>query len=218
MNQNARWVLVAIVLSAGLVFGAAGARADQKTPLWGWDDDGFSLWPVLYVGQGGFSIPGLRWTEDTFSIPFIHYESAPRTRFDLTPVYHYTEDQEGFFLGPARAEVNDGEQGIANWLFDLTTLVSNTRQYLADDQAGYERYREYGRSDLVIPGAGDGEGDIPSLAQKAEVSPPVDQAAPLEEEVRPVPPGEENDAASETKEERAFDDAPDPVSVPAEMM
>lgn len=196
MKRNARWIFAAMLVAAGLGFGAVGASAGQGTPLWGWDDEGFSLWPVIYIGQGGFSLPGLRLTDHSFSIPLIHYGSEPKTRFDLTPVYHYREGRAGFSLGPARGEINDGEQGIANLTFDLLTLISNTRPYLSDDHVGYETYREYGRSDMVIPGSEyDSDGKV-ALAQKVEeIAPPVEETA----------------TGPETETERSFEAAPEPA-------
>lgn len=197
MRRSTRWIFVGVLLAAAT--GAPGALANQGTPLWGWNDAGFSLWPVLYVGQGGFSVPGLRWTDHSFSVPLIHYQSEPQSRFDLTPVYHHSEGQDGFFLGPERDEINDGEQGVANLLFDLTTLLSNTRPYLSDDHAGYETYREYGRSDLVVPGSEDGGAGDVSLARKIEEAPPEDAdaaVAPAPEAGAAPAPAPEQDPAS----------------------
>ena len=201
MKRSARWIVVAIFVATGLGFGAVGASAGPGTPLWGWDDHGFSLWPAIYIGQGGLSLPGLRLTDHSFSIPLIHYGSEPKTRFDLTPVYHYREDQAGFALGPARGEINEGEQGIANLTFDLLTLITNTRPYLSDDHVGYETYREYGRSDMVIPGAGDDSEGTVTLAQKVEeIAPPVEETA----------------SEPETETARSPEAAPEQAAAPAE--
>lgn len=143
---------IGFAAAALLCAAAAGdAAADMKTPLWGGNPREFSLWPILYVGHGGFSIPGLRVTEDSFSIPFIHYQNRPE-RFDLTPVYHHEEGEDGVAVGPRRATVNDGMQGVANTIYDFITVVTNTRQFISDDNEGYETYREYGDPDLKIPG------------------------------------------------------------------
>lgn len=141
-----------LTLVLAVLLAAPGARADTKTPIFGVSSQEFSLWPVIYIGHGGFSIPGVRVTEDSWSIPLIHHESKPKARFDLTPLYHHVEGEEGFALGPRRSAVNDGIQGIADTAFDLLTLGTNTRQFMANDHAGYEDYREYGYPSIPIPG------------------------------------------------------------------
>ena len=148
-----RSTAIGFAAAALLCAAAAGdAAAGMKTPLWGASSHEFSLWPVLYVGHGGFSIPGMQLTEDSFSIPFIHCRSRPDKRFDMTPVYHHEEGEEGVALGPRRETVNDGMQGVANTIYDLITVVTNTRQLVSDDNEGYETYREYGDPELKIPG------------------------------------------------------------------
>jgi hypothetical protein len=89
MRRAFHALTVALILALAVGLAAAPARADEKTPLFGWNSEEFSLFPLIYIGHGGFSIPCIRLTEDSFSIPFIHYESKPETRFDLTPVYHW---------------------------------------------------------------------------------------------------------------------------------
>jgi hypothetical protein len=128
----------------------------MKTPLWGWNDDEFSLWPVVYVGHGGFSIPCLRVTEDSWSIPLVHKQDRPTERYGDTPLYHHEKGMDGFALGPRRETINDGVQGVANTIFDVVTLVTNTRPLVSDDNAEYETYREYGDPKQPIPGMDQG--------------------------------------------------------------
>jgi hypothetical protein len=168
----AAWFFAASIFGLVAEFSVADALADERTPIFGWNSEEFSLYPLIYVGKGGFGLPGIRRTEETFSVPFVHYESQPKTRFDLTPVYHYTEGDDGFALGPRRRTINEGLHGVAGWIFDLTTLLTNTRQYIADDTEGYERYREYGHSEMLIPG------------YEEEVK----EGVALEKMVRPAPP------------------------------
>jgi hypothetical protein len=160
------------VLTLAVLLAASGARADMKTPIFGVSSHEFSLWPVIYVGHGSFSIPGVRITEDSWSIPFIHYESKPKKRFDLTPVYHYTEGDEGFALGPRRQAVNDGLQGLADTAYDLATLSTNTRQFISNDEVGYQDYREYGQPSMPIPGHPP-EKQVVLKTEPAPVEPPA---------------------------------------------
>ncbi|MDP3937459.1 MAG: hypothetical protein Q8R92_04900 [Deltaproteobacteria bacterium] len=219
MARTSRWVLVALVLALTLGPAASTARAGWDTPLWGWDDDSFSLWPVLFVGNGGFSIPGIQLTDHSFSIPLVHYETDPEDRFDLTPVYHYTEGEEGFALGPRRASFNDGLNGVVDMTYDLLTLGGNARQYLADDEPGYQSYRDYGVAEQILPGEPYGGREAVSLEGKVESAPVEAEAPPpLEDEVSKVPAAEEDEAMkSETPEERSFEETKDPEAGP-EMM
>ncbi len=222
MARTSRWVLIALVIAlTALTLGSAAgtARAGWGTPLWGWDDDSFSFWPVLFVGNGGFSIPCLQLTEHSFSIPLIHYETDPSDRFDLTPVYHYTEGEAGFALGPRRASFNDGLNGIADMTFDLLTLGGNARQYLADDEPGYQSYRDYGVAEQILPGEPYGGREAVSLEGKVEPA-PVEAPAPpsLEDEVENAPAAEADETMkSETPEERSLEETKDPEAGP-EMM
>ncbi len=163
---------VSLILALAVLLAATGARADMRTPICGVSSKEFSLWPVIYIGHGGFSIPGVRVTEDSWSIPLIHHESKPKGRFDLTPLYHHVEGEEGFALGPRRSAVNDGIQGIADTAFDLLTLGTNTRQFMANDHAGYEDYREYGYPSMPIPGQPP-EKQVVLKTEPAPVEPPA---------------------------------------------
>jgi hypothetical protein len=168
MSRAIQGVIAALIVALAFGLPAAAARADEGTPLFGWNSEEFSLFPLIYIGHGGFSIPGIRLTEDAFSIPFIHFESEPENRFDLTPIYHYAESDDGFAVGPRREQYNEGIQGLANWSFDLLTLTTNSRPYLGDDHASYDRYRETGYSDLVVPGSERDTEGAPSLESQVE--------------------------------------------------
>lgn len=219
MGRKSRWILAALVLALSIGAGPGAARAGWDTPIWGWDDDSFSLWPVLFIGNGGFSVPGIQLTEHSFSIPFIHYESHPADRFDLTPVYHYTEGEEGFALGPRRATVNDGFNGIADLTYDLITLTGNVRQFLADDEAQYQTYRDYGVSDLILPGEPYEGQERVALEGKIEPAPVVEEPPPLVDRESLTAPGaaEDEEMKDDTPAERSFEDDKDPVAGP-EMM
>jgi hypothetical protein len=182
MPRALHGLTAALILALAVGLAAAPARADEETPLFGWNSEEFSLFPLIYIGHGGFSIPGMRLTEDSFSIPFIHYESEPEKRFDLTPVYHYAESGDGFALGPRREQYNEGIQGVANWSFDLLTLTTNTRPYLGDDHAEYDRYRDTGHSKIVVPGSEADQDEEVSLERKLEPAPPAtaDSGTPAE--------------------------------------
>jgi hypothetical protein len=164
------------LLVAALLPSAAGAG--MRTPLWGWNGDEFSLWPVVYVGHGGFSIPGLQVTEDSWSIPFIHKQDRPTERYDATPIYHHESGEEGFALGPRRETINDGVQGFANTVFDVLTVVTNTRPLVSDNNEEYETYREYGDPKQPIPGQE--KGPVATLPAPVPAPPqePVPPAAP----------------------------------------
>ncbi len=169
------WVGMAIMVAAVLSPSAAGAG--MKTPLWGWNGDEFSLWPVVYVGHGGFSIPGLQVTEDSWSIPFIHKQDKPTERYDATPIFHDEKGVEGVALGPRRETVNEGVQGVANTIFDVLTVVTNTRQLVSDDNEQYETYREYGDPNQPIPGQE--KGPVATLPPPVP-APPQEPAPPVE--------------------------------------
>jgi hypothetical protein len=62
---------------------------------------------------------------------------------------------------------------VANWSFDLLTLISNTRPYLGNDHADYDRYRETGHSKLVVPGSEADRDEAASLKRKIEPAPPA---------------------------------------------
>ncbi len=166
----------AIAFTIGAALSPAAAGAGMKTPLWGWNDDEFSLWPVVYVGNGGFSIPGFQLTRDSWSIPLIHKQEEPTDRYDATPIYHHEKGESGFALGPRRETINEGVQGFANTAFDMLTVLTNTRPLVSDDNAGYETYREYGDPEQPIPGQE--KGPVASL--------PSPVPAPHEEPVPPI--------------------------------
>lgn len=152
MRGRTRTRILVIALAAVWALAPAVAGAGMKTPIFGWNDEEFSLWPIVYVGHGGFSIPCFRVTKDSWSIPLIHHQDEPTERYDDTPIYHHEEAVNGFALGPRRETVNEGIQGFANTVYDLATVVSNTRQFVSDDNAQYEIYREYGDPVMAIPG------------------------------------------------------------------
>lgn len=219
MGRRFRWISAGLVLALAFGLGAGSAQAGWKTPLWGWKDGNFSLWPILFVGDGGFSVPFIRVTEHSCSIPLVHYQSTPEDRFDLTPLYHYTEGEEGFAVGPRRATVNDGLQGVAGLVYDLLTLGTNTRQFLSDDPESYELYRDYGQPDLILPGGPHDRDESVSLEGKVEAAPEPaegeEYVPPLEDEVMKAPPADEEKAEEkdETKQERSFEDQKAPETV-----
>lgn len=173
-----RGLWIGMVLTAVVALLPTAAGAGMKTPLWGWNDDEFSLWPVLYVGHGGFSIPCFRVTENSWSIPLIHKQDKPTERYDATPIYHDEKGVNGFSLGPRRETVNEGVQGVANTIFDALTVVTNTRQLVSDDNDEYETYREYG--DPMQPIPGQEKGPVATL--------PAPVPAPPQETISPPAP------------------------------
>ena len=178
MGGRTRARILVIALAAAWAFVPALAGAGMKTPIVGWNDEEFSLWPIVYVGHGGFSIPGLRITDDSWSIPFFHHHDKPAERYDATPLYHHEEGVGGFALGPRRETVNDGIQGFANTVFDFVTVVTNTRQLVSDSNEEYETYREYGDPKQPIPGQE--KGPVATL--------PAPEPAPAQEPVAPARP------------------------------
>jgi len=173
---RSRMLGAAVVLAIAAALLPATAGAGMKTPLWGWTDDEFSLWPVVYVGNGGFSIPGFQVTRDSWSIPLIHKQEKPTERYDATPIYHHEKGEAGLALGPRRETINEGVQGFANTVFDVLTVVTNTRPLVSDDNEEYETYRDYGDPKQPIPGRG--KGPVASLPAPVP-APPQDPVPPI---------------------------------------